>query len=218
MIRVERRGKQGHGPRSIPAVFWSRAAWSTWSVPTKRKGESVPTILLADDQDMNRKVLGKLLRKEGYQVVEAEDGASALARTREVRPDLVMVDLLMPGTDGFEFVQKLRQEDGPLAHTRVVFISGIYLPDEVRELARACGVAHVLARTETAEEILDAVSRALKSPLPEGPVLDRVKFSVELLGVITQKLVQEVRTLIPNLTGVPEDEAEDHITAQPKGN
>ena len=64
--------------------------------------------MLADDDPPLRKVLGKILTQAGYEVIMAEDGKSAVEKSRTAHPDLVITDLAMPNIDGLEFCRRLR--------------------------------------------------------------------------------------------------------------
>ena len=68
----------------------------------------VPKLLIADDQELNRELLKDLLAPEGYQIVEAENGEQALEVFEQERPDLVLLDVVMPLLDGFEVCQRLK--------------------------------------------------------------------------------------------------------------
>ena len=159
----------------------------------------MPTILIADDHEGNRVVLSKLLSLSGFSVLEAPDGASALEQVRAERPDLALIDLLMPVVDGFEFVHRLRQEDGPHARTPVIFITAAYLPDEVTPLAASCGVSHVLARPTSIEEILRAINESLATGPPEIALTADREFRLELLRLLSRTLSKNLRTVIPSL-------------------
>lgn len=69
-----------------------------------------PIILIVDDIVANRVTLIALLEGQGYQLVEAEDGPTALRLVAETPPDLVLLDVMMPGMDGFEVCRKIRAE------------------------------------------------------------------------------------------------------------
>jgi CheY-like chemotaxis protein len=76
-------------------------------------GPAALRALVVDDDDSLRERLRGVLEKEGWQVDEAADGQEALARLREQRPGLILLDLLMPGMDGFEFLAQLQaREEG----------------------------------------------------------------------------------------------------------
>ncbi len=68
-----------------------------------------PLILVVDDEPMVVEVVDRYLRREGYSVVTAADGAAALAAYREKRPHLVVLDLMLPGVDGIEVCRQIRE-------------------------------------------------------------------------------------------------------------
>ena len=68
------------------------------------------TLLVVDDDGVSRAVLSNLLERQGHTVVVAKDGAEALALVPQRAFDLIVLDLLMPGMDGFEVVQKLKSD------------------------------------------------------------------------------------------------------------
>ena len=65
-------------------------------------------VLVVDDEPMVREVVGRYLTREGYQVTEAADGISALAAVDAFRPDLVVLDVMLPGRSGFDVLRTLR--------------------------------------------------------------------------------------------------------------
>jgi putative two-component system response regulator len=81
-------------------------------------------ILIVDDELAARTALGVLLRREGYEVYEASDGASALAACASFRPDLVLLDILMPGMSGFEVCRRIKATPETRL-TPVVLITGL---------------------------------------------------------------------------------------------
>jgi CheY-like chemotaxis protein len=84
----------------------------------------VKTILVVDDEVGSAEVLCLILGEEGYQAFGAVNGRLALDKAREVCPDIVIVDYMMPLMDGAEFVTELRR-DPQLAHAKVVINSGL---------------------------------------------------------------------------------------------
>jgi DNA-binding response OmpR family regulator len=69
----------------------------------------MPRILIVDDEPNLRHTVGYNLRREGYEVVQAPDGEAALAAAQSQPPDLVVLDLMLPGIDGLEVCRRLRQ-------------------------------------------------------------------------------------------------------------
>jgi putative two-component system response regulator len=81
-------------------------------------------ILIVDDESAARTALAILLRREGYEVGEASDGASALAACASFRPDLVLLDIMMPGMSGFEVCRRIKATPETRL-TPVVLITGL---------------------------------------------------------------------------------------------
>jgi len=81
-------------------------------------------ILVIDDEADIRTYLSRLLERSGYETVLAEDGHLALQAAREHRPDLVILDLMMPRQSGTDFYRKLAA-DQDLAATPVIVVSGL---------------------------------------------------------------------------------------------
>jgi type IV pilus assembly protein PilB len=82
------------------------------------------TILTVDDDPVNRKIIERVLIQDGYRVVEADSGLKTLEVLRDVRPDLILLDVVMPGMDGYELCAKL-QENADTADIPVVFITAL---------------------------------------------------------------------------------------------
>ncbi|WP_158601706.1 hybrid sensor histidine kinase/response regulator [Solilutibacter pythonis] len=79
-------------------------------------------ILLVDDQPTNLHVVNTLLERQGYEVIAATNGEQALERCREIRPDLILLDMMMPGMDGFELLHAIKQ-DPQLMRIPTVFLT-----------------------------------------------------------------------------------------------
>ncbi len=73
--------------------------------------EGGPTVLVADDNGDTRRVVRWMLEQKGYAVIEAEDGQQAVAAAVSHRPDLILMDLLMPVVDGFDAVRQVREHE-----------------------------------------------------------------------------------------------------------
>ena len=152
------------------------------------------TILIVDDRPTDRELLTTLLGHLGYRLMEADDGAQALAVVQAEHPALVITDVLMPTMDGFEFVQHLRA-DPTIASTPVIFYTAEYLRPEAHALARSGGVFHLLAKPAEPEQILRVVHKALglESTAVVGPAMD--EFDHDHLRLLTDKLASQVNQL-----------------------
>ena len=97
------------------------------------------TILVADDSLVVRAVVRSGLEEEGYLVIEAEDGPSALDQSRRHQPDVILLDVEMPGLDGYQVLAELKA-DAQLKNTPVVFLTGRTGMDDI--VAGLRGGAH----------------------------------------------------------------------------
>src|SRR5262245_44921352 len=84
----------------------------------------IATILIVDDHLAGRNTLEALLLSPDYQLIFASNGPEALAQAAEFRPDLVLLDVMMPGMDGFEVCRRLRA-DARLAEVPVVMVTAL---------------------------------------------------------------------------------------------
>ena len=117
-------------------------------------------ILLVEDEPMARAAIRDLLEEADYSVSEAGDGREGLAACGEVQYDLVITDVLMPQTDGVEFILALRGRHfrGPI----LAISGGGRVPSDLcLTLAGNLGAAATLAKPFTREALLDAVSSCL---------------------------------------------------------
>ena len=69
-------------------------------------------ILVVEDQEDNRKILRDLLTSADFEVIEAEDGEAGLAAAAAHRPDLILMDIQLPGVDGYEATRRLKADAG----------------------------------------------------------------------------------------------------------
>jgi len=115
-------------------------------------------VLVVDDNDLQRDVLADVLGSEGYDVRVAASGAEALAAARAVPPDVVVLDLMLPDTDGATVLATLRREPS-LSAMRVVVTTGVR-SSSVRRLP---GVDVALFKPFELRELLD-VLESIRSP------------------------------------------------------
>jgi class 3 adenylate cyclase len=118
-------------------------------------------VLIVDDEPANLALLTKLLRHQGYDVVEAADGPSALAAVAEHAPDLVCLDVLMPGLDGIEVCQRIRAQPAH-AGLPILLVTALNRPeDKVRGLE--AGANDFLAKPFDESELTARVRSLLRA-------------------------------------------------------
>jgi signal transduction histidine kinase/CheY-like chemotaxis protein len=125
---------------------------------------SRPLVLLVEDDAVNQFVATQLLTRQGVQVIAAEDGEAALAILAAQRVKLVLMDIGMPGMDGFETTAKLRDGGGPMASVPVVALTANVLPETVSR-SRAVGMQGFIAKPIRLEELLSTLARIIP---PDG--------------------------------------------------
>jgi PAS domain S-box-containing protein len=119
-------------------------------------------VLVVEDDGPTRSMLGRTLSKAGWTVAEAENGRVALERIGEARPSLILLDLMMPEMDGFEFVDTLRRDDaGPAIP--IVVITARTLSDAERRRLNG-GVERVVQKNTLDAEALLAEIRRVTVP------------------------------------------------------
>ena len=95
------------------------------------------TILIVEDSVFNRRLVEAVLKPRGYHLLEAEDGERGVALARAEHPDLILMDILLPGISGYEATQLLRAD--PETHNLVIVALTAHASDEEKKQALAAG-------------------------------------------------------------------------------
>lgn len=112
-------------------------------------------ILVVDDDPTVRQVLSLQLESDGHQVSAAVDGDSGLEAVQEQHPDLVVLDVMMPGLSGWDVLQRLRSEPGS-ARLPVLLLTARDVPDD-RRRGYELGASAVLSKSYRPQELTDTV-------------------------------------------------------------
>jgi DNA-binding response OmpR family regulator len=109
-------------------------------------------ILVVDDVTTNREVLERMLEEEGYEIAQADSGELAVELANKIKPDAILLDVLMPnGMDGFEVCKKIR-ENTDLDSTPIIFITALGEAEDVVQGFR-CGGADYITKPFQIEEV-----------------------------------------------------------------
>jgi CheY-like chemotaxis protein len=119
-------------------------------------------VLVVDDEPLLRTMLADGLEEAGHAVVTADSGAAAIEAARQEPPDCILLDIIMPGLDGFQTCDALKT-DPALAHIPVFLVSAT-TDLRVVDQAEAVGAAGVLPKPVPLEELQHAVALALAGP------------------------------------------------------
>jgi CheY-like chemotaxis protein len=126
-----------------------------------------PLVLIVEDDQSTRVMYRDFLNHSGFRTAEAHNGFQALEKARELRPDLVVTDLAVPGMDGFEFCRAL-QASSTTRNIPILAITGhaAYLEDPER--FRHAGISHVLMKPCELDEVVRELRRMLNGHGPQA--------------------------------------------------
>ena len=123
-------------------------------------------LLLADDSITIQKVIQITFAHEDYDLTITDNGDAALAKAQELKPDLVMADVYMPGKNGYELTAAIRQ-DPDLQNTPVLLLAGSFEPFD-EEKARTCRANAWIEKPFESQNLIDKVSELLNSSPPSA--------------------------------------------------
>ncbi len=214
------------------ALFWieiplrASALIEEEATPMPSQTVSAPAltldVLVVDDVLANRQIAQAMLRSAGHTVTVAEDGPTALLALERQRFDVVLMDLQMPGMDGFETTRRLRALAPPACEVPVIALTASVLPDQV-EATRRAGMDGHLGKPLDRKALLDLVQQmpqrkqaaAVPASEPAAPYLDSTALDIleRELGHaahgILAEFVGEVRRSLALLTNASAAERAD---------
>jgi CheY-like chemotaxis protein len=132
-------------------------------------------ILIVDDDGETRQLLAEELHDLGHESIHAVDGVQALSLVRRERPDLILLDLLLPdidrngvaGGDGFSVLERLRNI-ADIAHIPVIVFSGMRSP-QAEERALMLGAREFVLKSFNGNDLFEAIARALTDDAKPAP-------------------------------------------------
>jgi two-component system, sensor histidine kinase and response regulator len=158
------------------------------------------TILVVDDETSVRQIVAFLLEEQGYTVLQASDGLTALALVERQSPDLIISDIRMPGMDGFALCERVRANPA-LVQTPFIFLTAKEQRSDMRR-GMGLGADDYLTKPFEAEELLAAVSVRLARAAETRAAIDRA--DTDLQDKIIRSLTHEFRTPLSLVMGYTE--------------
>jgi len=134
-------------------------------------------VLLIDDDPQLRHILSRILKKNDFEAVIAEDGATGLRLAREERPDLIILDIMMPGMDGFEVAQRLHHD--PICARVPIMVLTAYATPYGRKTAIEIGIDDFVTKPFGIDDI---VARVRTMTAPPVPASDEIAISLRTDG------------------------------------
>jgi len=113
---------------------------------------TVPLVMVVDDSLTVRKITGRMLTREGFEVATAKDGVDALQQLQDIEPDIILLDIEMPRMDGFEFARNVRA-DAKAKHIPIIMITS-RTADKHRNRAMELGVNEYMGKPYQEEQLM----------------------------------------------------------------
>jgi DNA-binding response OmpR family regulator len=118
-------------------------------------------ILIIEDDKFLRELIAQKIVKEGYDISEAIDGEEGIKKIKEEKPDMVLLDLILPGIDGFEVLSKMK-EDPFLAQIPVIILSNLGQKDDIEKGLKLGAADYLIKAHFTPGEIIEKIKTILK--------------------------------------------------------
>jgi len=119
------------------------------------------TILVIEDDKFLRELISRKLIGEGFDVLEAVDGEEGIKKIKEGKPDLVLLDLILPSIDGFEVLTRVR-DDPEVSSIPVIILSNLGQREEVEKGLKLGAIDYLIKAHFTPGEIIEKIKNVLK--------------------------------------------------------
>ena len=120
------------------------------------------TILFIEDESALQKTFGDLFGQEGYEMVSALDGGIGLGLAKVKKPDLILLDLILPKTSGFEVLRKLKEDDAT-KDIPVIVLTNLEAMEDIEKALSLGATTYLVKANYLLEEVLEKVKKALEN-------------------------------------------------------
>jgi DNA-binding response OmpR family regulator len=118
-------------------------------------------ILIIEDDKFLRELMARKLKEEGFAIDEAVDGEEGLRKSKEGKPNLILLDLILPGIDGFEVLTKIKQ-DPETKSIPVIILSNLGQKEDIEKGIKLGAVDYLVKAHFTPGEIIEKIRNALR--------------------------------------------------------
>jgi adenylate cyclase len=184
--QMEIAAKPAHPGFAAQAVLGSAGIHQRSDLPAHRG-----SLLIVDDNEMNRDMLSRRLERQGYTVTEAENGREALEVLKSRKFDLVMLDVIMPGMNGFETLRNV-MADKNLRHIPVIMLSAL---DEIDNVVRCIEIGAEDYITKPYNPIL--LNARISASLEKKRLRDQEQSYLEILSIEREKSERLLLNILP---------------------
>ncbi|HYJ47192.1 MAG TPA: diguanylate cyclase [Pyrinomonadaceae bacterium] len=174
--------------------------------------ERQPTILVADDEPVNRALIERRLRREGYHVLTAQNGSEAVEKTKNSLPDLVILDVMMPVMDGMEACRRIKESEAT-RDIPVIFLSARD-ETEMKVSGLTLGANDYISKPFRAEELLARVHVAIRLKNERDQLRESAEEAATRAEVAQERAMTDALTGLLNRYGLQHTLAREHAEAR----
>ena len=118
-------------------------------------------ILFIEDESALQKTFGDILKNKGYEVIKALDGESGLRSAKKERPDLILLDLILPKMDGFEVLKGLKASE-ETKNIPVIILTNLEETEDIQKALELGATTYLVKSSYTLEEVVKKIEKALE--------------------------------------------------------
>lgn len=119
------------------------------------------TILFIEDESDLQKTFGDILKQEGYKMVSALDGEAGLKLAKAQKPDLILLDIILPKVHGFEVLKKLK-EDSETKDIPIIVLTNLESRSDAEKALELGATTYLVKTSYTLEEVISKIKKALE--------------------------------------------------------
>lgn len=129
-------------------------------VHSANKINIMKTILFIEDEFTLQKTLGEVLTKEGYQVISALDGEIGLRMAKEKKPNLILLDLILPKMNGFEVLKKIK-EDVEIKDIPIIVLTNLESMEDIQKALELGAATYLVKANYGLEELIEKIKKTI---------------------------------------------------------
>lgn len=118
-------------------------------------------VLIVEDDKFLRELISQKLSKEGYNPIPAVDGEEGVKKAKEEKPDIILLDLILPGVDGFEVLTKIK-EDPATSSIPVIILSNLGAKEDIERGMKLGAADYMIKAHFTPSEIIEKIKSIIK--------------------------------------------------------
>lgn len=119
------------------------------------------TILFIEDEPALQKTFGDILKQEGYEMISALDGEEGLRKVKEKKPDLILLDLILPKVHGFDVLKQLK-EDPETKDIPIIVLTNLEGTGDIEKALELGATTYLVKASYTLEEVIEKIKKALQ--------------------------------------------------------